>query len=410
MNRKTTILLIVCFTILLNSGFCQEISGNNWKQFRGNTRDASTEISNLNTSWENKKPELVWKKKLGDGFSEVLIQNDKVYTMTSEKTDSISGFEYVIVLNAKTGEEVWKTKVDSLFFDESGFGDGPRSTPAIDSKYIFSLSSYGKLSALSIADGSVLWATDFMKEFGSILPRWAFCSSPLILESTLIIEVGGGESKGFASVNKATGEIIWLKGNAVPYYGSPTVAKINGQNQILFTSDSMLISYDTNGNVLWKFRMPLRFPTATPLFIAPNKVFVSSAGRNGGCLIEIIENKATEVFQTVSMKNHFSTSVSCNGYIFGYSNAAFRCISAKNGEIKWTKRGLGKGTVILVNDKLLVLSDKGVLKLVEANPDVYSELGSFQALTGKSWTAPSVANGNVYLRNLTEIASFKISE
>jgi len=410
MYSKLVIVLFVFVIFSFNLLVGQETSKPEWQQFRGNARDASAACSILIDSWIKKRPALVWKKKLGDGFSEVIIQQDKVFTMCSEKADSLSGMEFVIAMDAKTGNELWKTKVDSMFFDESGFGDGPRSTPALDGERIFSISSYGKLSAISIADGTIKWSIDFAKTYNSKLPRWAFCTSPLILRSALIVEVGGGESKAFASINKQTGEMNWIKGNAVPYYCSPAIAEINGITNLIFTSDSMLLSFDTEGNELWSFRMPMRYPTATPLFIAPNKVFVSSAGSKGGCLVEINDNKATEIFQTAAMKNHFSTSVHYNGYIYGYSNAAFRCISVEKGETKWTKRGLGKGTLIRVNNKLLVLSDKGVLKLVEANPEVYTEHGSLQVLNGKSWTAPSFGNGNVYVRNLTEIASYKIAD
>jgi outer membrane protein assembly factor BamB len=55
-----------------------------------------------------------------------------------------------------------------------------------------------------------------------------------------------------------------------------------------------------------------------------------------------------------------------------------------------------------------VLSDKGKLILVEATPEAYKEISSFQALEGKSWTAPSFANGKVFLRNLTEMACYKL--
>ena len=58
--------------------------------------------------------------------------------------------------------------------------------------------------------------------------------------------------------------------------------------------------------------------------------------------------------------------------------AALRCISAETGEVKWTKRGYGKGSLIIVDDKLMVLSDKGKLVIVETNPDVYSEVENGQ--------------------------------
>ena len=57
----------------------------------------------------------------------------------------------------------------------------------------------------------------------------------------------------------------------------------------------------------------------------------------------------------------------------------------------------------------MVLSDKGKLIRVKATPEAFTELGSFQALEGKSWTAPSFSDGKLYVRNLTEMACYKFN-
>lgn len=402
-----SIISAFCLVLATNLSFAQnEIQ---WKQFRGNNRNGcSTE--QILTNWNSKTPEQVWKKEIGEGFSEVLIANDMLITMCSEKVDSVSGSEFIVALNTQTGDLLWKTKVDSIFIDVDNFGDGPRSTPAIDQDKAYCLSSFGKLNAVDLITGEIMWTIDFMNEYESKLPRWAFSTSPVILDETIIMEVGGSNERGFASINKTDGTVKWIKGLATSYFSSPAIAEIDGKTNLIFANDTMLTAFDTDGNELWDFRMPMRFPTATPLFISPNKVFISSAGRNGGCLVEITDNEAKKVFTSVNMKNHFSSSVYHDGYIYGFSNALFRCVSAETGELKWSKIKLGKGSLILVNDKLLVLSDKGLLKLVETNPEAYTELGSFQAIDGKSWTAPSYGNGHVYVRNLTQIASYKTDE
>lgn len=400
----TKVFIALLFCLLTFTGNTQS-----WNQFRGPNRNGAIHITEALTNWTEKQPELLWKKELGSGFSEILVQNNLLVTMCSDKTSDTTGSEYIIAFEANSGKELWKTKVDSIFIDVDSFGDGPRSTPALDQANAYCLSSYGKFYSIALNNGSVNWQINLMEEYESKLPRWAFCSSPLILESSIIIEIGGTDSRGFASIDKKSGSVKWIKGNAHPYYCSPTIAKINNITNLVFASDSMLISYNENGELLWSYRMPLRYPTATPLFIKPNKFFVSSAGNTGGFLIEINNDTPTQVFQSVNMKNHFSSSCHYNGNIYGYSNATLRCISADSAEIKWSKRGLGKGTLIKVGNKLLALSDKGVLKLIDANAEVYSELGSIPAITGKSWTAPSFANNCIYLRNLEEIAVYKVN-
>jgi outer membrane protein assembly factor BamB len=104
------------------------------------------------------------------------------------------------------------------------------------------------------------------------------------------------------------------------------------------------------------------------------------------------------------MRNHFNSSLLIGDAIYGFDNATLKCLDLESGEVKWAKRGFGKGSLIGVDDRLLVLSVKGNLVMVEANPEAYHELGSYHALEGKSWTAPSYVGGRVYLRNLTQMA------
>jgi hypothetical protein len=78
----------------------------------------------------------------------------------------------------------------------------------------------------------------------------------------------------------------------------------------------------------------------------------------------------------------------------------------KDGAQSWSKRGLGKGSLILADGRLVVLADDGRLLLVEANATSYVEKGSVQALTG--WTPPALAGGRVYVRNHKEIVAYDL--
>ena len=51
------------------------------------------------------------------------------------------------------------------------------------------------------------------------------------------------------------------------------------------------------------------------------------------------------------------------------------------------KTGFGVGTLILVKDNLVILSDQGSLTIAKANAQKFVELESFQILSGKNnWT------------------------
>jgi hypothetical protein len=70
---------------------------------------------------------------------------------------------------------------------------------------------------------------------------------------------------------------------------------------------------------------------------------------------------------------------------------------------------------LLVNQQLLVLTEKGCLVLAEPNTNAYTELGRFLAIpnyngdTNKCWNAPAVADGRVYVRATSFGACFDLS-
>jgi len=409
MNKKTNYLGLIALLIISQTiiGYSQSGAPEEWKQFRGPERSGISTETLPPLDWTQSQPELIWKKEIGSGFSELVISEGVVYTMISEQIDSVSGFEYVVAFDENTGNEIWKTKVDSIYIDADGWGNGPRSTPAIDENNIYSFSSFGKLSANSKKDGTAIWQADFIKDFGGPIPRWGFASSPLIIDNKIIMEVGGNDSKTFAAFNKNNGEVIWASGEGPASHDSPLLVTIDGQQQIIFANGRTLYSYNTEGDTLWTYNMPFGGATAIPVLIESNKLFVSAVRNPGFFIVEVIDNKASELLTGSSMKNDFSSCCYYDGNIYGFHVAALRCISAETGEVKWTKRGYGKGSLIIVDDKLIVLSDKGKLVVIDTNPDIYTEIGYIQAITGKSWTAPSYTNGKVFVRNLTEMASYK---
>ena len=397
--------VFVLFLILLTH---QVSSQSQWNQFRGSDRSGIAGETIDIQEWNGENLELVWKFELGSGFSELIFDNGIIYTMISETIDSITGSELVAAFDEKTGRLLWKSRVDSIYFDEDSWGDGSRATPTYDDKNIYSLSGHGKLSATSKKDGKLVWQVDFKKDFGSTTPRWGFASSPLLVDNTLIMEVGGTDSRAFAGFNPENGSLKWSSGNGNASHDSPLFAIIEGKQQIIFANGNTLYSYNSQGDTLWTFKMPISRLTAMPLQIDENKIFLSGVRNPGFFVVEIKNNKPEQILTGNTMKNDFSSCVYHEGYIYGFNVAAVRCISAETGEAKWTKRGYGKGALMMVDGKLIVISDKGKVIIIEGTPDAYKELASVQAIKGKSWTAPSFNNGKIFVRNLTEMACYRL--
>ncbi len=117
---------------------------------------------------------------------------------------------------------------------------------------------------------------------------------------------------------------------------------------------------------------------------------------------------AEMIWENRNMRNHFNSSVAFGNHIYGFDNATLRCLSVETGERLWAHRGFGKGSMITAGGMIYLLSDTGTLVLIEASPEEYREKGRFQALTGKTWTAPALANGRLYVRDQDEMACLDI--
>lgn len=408
-NGNTKLFLFVLYFIgMASCGFAQSTT-ESWKQFRGAFGNGISSEKLIEKDWKTSQPELLWKKEIGSGFSELVIEGDLIYTMYSEKIDSLTGFEYLAAYDEKTGNKKWRVMVDSIYIEVDGWGDGPRSTPTVDDENIYCLSGLGKFSARSKKDGTLKWEHDFVKDFGSNRPRWGYSSSPKLVGDLLLIEVGGKDGKAFMAFNKSDGSVAWQQGNGIATYNTPLITEIEGQQQALFINGRKLYCYNLQGDTLWTFPMHISGSIVMPVKVGKDKVFVSHIGR-GFFIAQIKNNKAEEMLRGTSMKTDFTTSIYHDGYIYGFHVAALRCISAETGEVKWSKRGFGKGSFILVDGKLIVLSDKGKLAIANATPEAYQELGTVNAISGSiTWTAPSYTNGKVYVRNQTEMACYKLN-
>ena len=393
--------------ILLGLSISIHAQTTQWNGFRGNNRDGRAQCENLNTDWNANAPQMVYQISATEGFSEVAVDDRNFYL---QGVDTLAQKEYLTAYSIKNGKEVWKTEIDSMYFENDGWGHGPRATPAIDEETIFVLTAFGKLKAFDKKNGKELWMRNIPTEFSGPMPRWGFSSSPVLFGDMLLQETGGGEGKALTAFDKATGKELWSRGNGTTSYNSPQRITIDGVDQVIFTIDTMLNSYNEKGDLLWAYRMPMRGFTASPVMISPNRIFCSAVGRVGCFVIEINDNEVTEIYQNRSMQNNWSSSVYHDGYIYGSSRARLMCIDATTGEVQWNQRGFGKASMILVDDHLMVLSDEGLLALVEANPEAYVLKGSQQVLEGKSWTAPSYADGHIYVRNLSQFSSIKIKK
>lgn len=366
-----------------------------WPQFRGPNRDGISPEPAVLKSWPASGPKVLWKAPVGEGYSQVVSVKGRLYTLAQQGEEQVA-----LAFDAATGKRLWRTRVDREYND--GQGDGPRSTPTVDGELVYVLSAHGKLAALRAASGQVAWQHDLRAEYGANPPQWGVSTSPLVEGNLLIVNVGGSGNKSIVAFDKTTGKPVWTSQGDAAGYSAPIAITVRGVRQVIvFTADAILSISPKDGRLFWRsgWKTDYDVNAATPIFFPPDRVFVSSGYGTGSALLQIRRTDVVEVWRSKDMKNQFSSSVLHDGIIYGFDNSTLKAIEAATGKERWKQRGFGHGSLILAGGHLIVLSDRGKLALVQATPEAYRELGNAQVLEGKCWTAPSLADGRLYLRN-----------
>lgn len=390
-------------TLLLSpAAWADPSKGADWPQFRGPQQNGVSVEKGLLRTWPESGPEVLWKKPIGSGFSTVTVAGGALYTMAVEGES-----ETAYRLRGSDGEVVWRVPLGPVFPET--FGNGPRSSPTVDGDVVYVLSATGRLHALKTADGARLWELDLVKELGGLTPNRGFAASPLVDGDLLVVEVGGKEGKAIVGLDKKSGKLRWSALDGRPGYATPLAVTIDGVRQYVFIRTIMgdIVSLLPDGRVHWQYAWKPG-AIASPLFLPPNRIFASASEDVGAVLLEVglgEDGKGTvkEVWRNRLMKNHFSSSVLYEGHIYGFDNASLKCLVAGTGEQKWVHRGYGKGSLILADGLLYILTDQGQLVLAEATPAGFQEKAKVKVMEGKTWTSPVLSHGRLYLRDEDEM-------
>jgi outer membrane protein assembly factor BamB len=174
-----------------------------------------------------------------------------------------------------------------------------------------------------------------------------------------------------------------------------------------------------SGKILWDFD-GWTVNTAnvpSPVDCGNGRVFVSG-GYNSGAMMLQMNGSATGVsslfrLSANTFQSHQHTPILYNGHLYGIKvGGALMCLDLK-GNVVWSSAGkaqYGLGPYTLADGMLYVLSEKGLLALVEATPSGYKELSKAQVLSGgDAWAPLALADGKLIARDLTTMVCLDVS-
>jgi outer membrane protein assembly factor BamB len=420
-----------------------------WPQYRGPTTDAiSTEL--IAASWTTTSPGfVVWtNRSLTNGFSSFAVSGGRAFTLKSVDDGTGTGTynEFCAAVDAATGTNLWSTYIDTTPWDPtygqgSGAGgegkspcdrgDGPRSTPAVKDGQVFVLSaadtSTFMLVSLNATNGSVIWSNNLSTSCGASLNylSWEGGASPR-LDNDLIFVNCNSATSSLLALRTSDGSLAWRSPqNEKMTHSTPTVATIGGTRQVLFATQSGLVSLNRDtGSLLWKYTYPFTYGTAlgaSPV-VYSNIVFVTMGYGKGSAAAQVtVTNGVWTVTQLwakasqsgVTYNSTWMAPVCYQGLLYGqfsdkgFTNSPLVCLELATGNLRWSTNNFGMGGAILVNTNILVITEDGALVLIQPNPSGYTQLARYQAFRftssvhGKCWNSPAYSNGRIYARSTT---------
>lgn len=300
----------------------------------------------------------------------------------------------------------------------NGMGDGPRGTPTIDGKNVYALGGSGDLTCLDAGTGKTIWHVNLVSDFGGHVPGWGYSESPLI-EGEMVIVTPGGKQGTLLALNKKNGEVIWQsKETTQPaHYSSAIVAEIGGIRQIVqFARESCFGVDAKNGKLMWEYKNANNgTANCSTAIVSNDHVFVSSAYGTGGGLAKITtdgdKQSAEEVYFEKSMGDHHGGTVLVGDHLYSLGAGRLICMNFMTGKIVWQDRSVGKGSLVVADGMLYLLSERQQVGLAEATPEGYREHGKFkiESQGRPSWAHPVVAGGRLYIRDQGKLTAYDVS-
>jgi outer membrane protein assembly factor BamB len=412
----------------------------NWPQFRGPQACGLDTNAPAPVTWDIEKHENVrWQATVpGLAHSSPIIWGDRIYVTTAvrpgkaelkvglygdiqsaEDTDSHQW--RLLAFEKATGKPVW---------DKPGYEGKPRtkrhpksshcsSTPATDGKRIVAIFGSEGLFCFDM-DGKVLWKKDLgpMDSGFFAVPsaQWGFASSPVIYDGKVVVLCDVQTNSFLAVYSLDDGKELWRTPRKdVPTWGTPTVARVGDQTQILVNGWHHIGAYDfASGKEIWKLNGGGDIPVPTPIIGDGLAYFTSGHGSFGPMRGIRLDSTGDITPKDVSLTNssiawvhakkgnYMQTPILVGDLLFGCVDwGILNCFDARTGTPKFNER-IGSGsegfTASPVSDGRHIYFTSEVGNVYVADVGAKFSIVATNKLDETCMASPAVCDGTLFFR------------
>jgi len=368
----------------------------------------------LASEWPFEGPPRLWARALGPGYSGIVVNEDRLYTMYRSGSS-----EVVICLDAGTGETVWEHGYVSMPAEgqDTDYGEGPNAAPLLADGRLCTIGFAGVMHCLDPATGEVLWSHDLRSELGGNVVELGYSASPVEYADTIIALVGG-RGQGAVAFDKQDGHIVWKNLDFEASYATPAIMRIHGEDHLVAFMATEVVGADPGtGELLWKYAIRNQYPQniCAPIQVDEDLVFISTgeAGSRGLQLVKDDAYRVEELWSTTRVQCFYGSFALVGDTIYGtsgfQSGSRMSAINARTGEIVWRVRGFNLSHVVAIGDLLVLLDDEGKLTLASPGPDGLEVHAKARILSSPALTPPTLHGTVLYVRDQREIVALELA-
>lgn len=387
-----------------------------WPQFRGPGGLGASQDTGLPTTWSDDS-NIAWKTDLpGFGTSSPITHQGRIfltcyggYGTSAEQPGEMDDLaRYVVCLDRKQGEILWKQKVQTLLPEQQyqGFQSlhgYASSTPATDGErlYVF----FGKSGVFAFdLEGKQLWQADV----GSKIHNWGSATSPVLFQNLVIVNASV-ESGALVALDKDTGREVWRTPGMIAAWNSPLLVDLpDGRVDLVMSVKGRLLGFDpATGEQRWHSKGIEDY--VCPSVIAHDGIIYAIGGRGKPSLaVPAGEGDMSDkILWTVQAGSNVSSPVYHDGYLYWVSESKgiAYCIDAKTGESVYEKRMQPRpdriyASPVVADGKIYYVSRNNGTFVVAANPEyellAHNVIASDDSVFNAS---PAVSDGQLLLRS-----------
>ncbi|MBA4191108.1 MAG: hypothetical protein C0467_24245 [Planctomycetaceae bacterium] len=392
---------------------CPSTSAADWPHLRGSGYDAHSSETGIVSSWPTAGPPVLWTRELGAGYSAFVVAEGRAFTLYQT-----SAGMFLIALDAETGEELWKERIDWPW-QPRGMYPGPYASPTWSGCKVFYATPTGIVGCVNAANGRSQWTMNVRERFGgSRGTEFGYASTPTVEDGRVILPVGGTNA-AMVALSVEDGHTLWASGDDHASYCPAYPITLDGRRCIVGFFQNSLAFFDAGtGERLWRERFSMNYDehSAWPLFDGRH-LLTASPFRVGSQLFRFTTDAkgitARSLWGGKQLSNDVCSSLLHDGAVYGFdiqqlqasvhrpSRGSFKCLDFTTGKLHWETEELGQACVMHADGKLIVWTETGSLVLAKPSTERYEELARVQILSGGGmcWAPPALANKRLIVRD-----------